>query len=65
MHLQERALEHAAELFEEGDTDKNGVLSCNEIVLMMRKVWSKFQVGLLRLYIFYFAKLLWIVRHIG
>lgn len=36
--MQEKALEHAVELFEEGDTDKNGTLSCNEIVVLMRNV---------------------------
>ena len=31
-------LDHAAELFEEGDTNHDGSLSCNEILLLMRKV---------------------------
>ena len=36
--VQEHVLDHAAELFEEGDTNHDGSLSCNEILLLMRKV---------------------------
>lgn len=38
MVVQEHVLDHAAELFEDGDLNRDGSLSCNEIVMLMRKV---------------------------
>jgi len=35
---QDHVLDRAAELFEEGDLNNDGSLSCNEIVLLMSKV---------------------------
>lgn len=35
---QDRALDHAAELFEAGDKDKNGYMDCEEIMDIMRVV---------------------------
>ncbi len=34
---QTKAIERAAELFQQGDTDKNGLLSCSEIRDLMKK----------------------------
>lgn len=42
LHVQEHVLDHAAELFEEGDLNHDGSLSCNEILLLMRKVVLSF-----------------------
>ncbi|KAK9838284.1 hypothetical protein WJX81_002324 [Elliptochloris bilobata] len=39
---QDRALEHAAELFVQGDTDGNGRLSCSEIAVLMDKAQSEY-----------------------
>lgn len=36
--LQEHALAHAAALFEEGDVNKDGVLSCQEVLALLVKV---------------------------
>ena len=35
---QDQALSHAAELFAEGDVDKDGFLACEEMVNLMKKV---------------------------
>lgn len=35
---QEKALTHAAELFESADSDHDGILSCHELLSLMRKV---------------------------
>ena len=39
MHwLQESALEHAEQLFQDGDVDRDGKLTCEEILALMLKV---------------------------
>ena len=37
---QEKALTHAAELFEEGDENGDGTLSCHELMRLMHKASS-------------------------
>ena len=36
--MQDQALSHAAELFEEGDMDKDGFLACEEMVALLKRV---------------------------
>ena len=36
--MQEKALEHASYLFELGDTNKDNLLTCQELDVLMKKV---------------------------